>query len=133
MTSPALTQPDWVPRSVRLAAAEAGPSLRPWITFSLMVVLAFFGLILTRTSLDRSAFVLDKLEDQIARQEAQHWDLRVELARLQSPERIAAEANDLGLVFPASRVALTVDPVTDEALDREYRWAQLKALLSAQP
>lgn len=113
--------------------ADARPRLRPWLLFALGVIVAFFGLIVSRISLDRSAFVLDDLDEKIAAAEAQHWDLRLEVARLQSPDRIAAAAAEMGLVFPASRTVLEIPPIVDEALDPEYRWAQLKALLSAQP
>jgi hypothetical protein len=99
------------------------PRVRPWIAFILAVIVAFFAMIYSRTSLDRSAFDLTELEAQIAEEEARHWDLRVEVARLQS----------MGMIFPARRVALEVPGVDDEGLDPEYRWAQLKALLSATP
>jgi cell division protein FtsL len=101
--------------------------------FVVVVVVAFFGLIVSRISLDRSAFVLDDLDEQIAVAEAEYWDLRLEVARLQDPERIAAAARDMGLVFPEERHALDVPPTEASDLDPEARWAQLKALLSAQP
>jgi cell division protein FtsL len=109
------------------------PRVRPWIAFILAVIVAFFAMIYSRTSLDRSAFDLTELEAQIAEEEARHWDLRVEVARLQSPDRIAEKAESMGMIFPARRVALEVPGVDDEGLDPEYRWAQLKALLSATP
>ncbi len=107
--------------------------VRPWFLFVIIVVGAFFGLTYSRISLDRSAFQLDTLEDQIAEQESRHFDLRVEVAELRDPQRIAAEATGMGMVFPEARIELTVDNVPDEELDLEYRWAQLRALLSAQP
>jgi cell division protein FtsL len=109
------------------------PRVKPWIAFILAVVVAFFAMIYSRTSLDRSAFDLTELEAQIAEEEARHWDLRVEVARLQNPDRIAEVAKGMGMVFPAQRVSLEVPGVDEEGLDPEYRWAQLKALLSAQP
>ncbi len=113
--------------------ARSQSRVRPWFLFVIIVVAAFFGLTYSRISLDRSAFLLDTLEDQLAAEEARHFDLRVEVAELRSPQRIAAEAAGMGLVFPDARVELTVDHVPDEELDLEYRWAQLRALLSAQP
>ncbi len=119
-------------RSPRVATRR--PSrLRPWALFVGIVVVAFFGLTYSRISLDRSAFVLDTLEEQIAEQEARLFDLRVEVAELRDPERIAAAANDLGLVYPGDRIALAVDRSVDPEVDTEYRWAQLRALLGAQP
>ena len=113
--------------------SRARPRLHPWAIFALVVILAFFGLIYSRISLDRSAFTLEDLEQRIAIEEARHWDLRVEVARLQSPDRITGIAQDMGMVYPVELVSLEVEGVDAETLDPEYRWAQLKALLAAQP
>jgi cell division protein FtsL len=107
--------------------------MRHWSIFTIAVLLAFFGMIYSRISLDRSAFVLDELENQIAEEEARHWDLRLEVARLQAPDRITGLAADMGLVYPAERFDLEVPGVDVEGLDPEYRWAQLRSVLSAQP
>jgi cell division protein FtsL len=112
---------------------RARPRLHPWIIFALAVVVAFFGLIYSRISLDQSAFVLEDLEQQIATEEARHWDLRVDVARLQSPDRITSVAQDMGMIYPAELASLEVEGVDATELDPEYRWAQLKALLTAQP
>ena len=113
-------------------ASVERPRLRSWLFFVLVVITAFFGLILSRISLDRSAFVLEELEEEIATAEAQHWDLRLEVARLQDPERIAAAVWEMGFVFPDERRTLDVPRIPEEDIDSEHRWAQLKALLSAQ-
>ncbi len=116
-----------------------GASRRPrykishWVLFGLAVVIAFFGLIYSRISLDRSAFEIQELEAQIAIQEDRHWQLRYELAQIQDPARLEREISQLGLEYPAERVALSVPVVGVDQLDPDYRWAQLKAILSAQP
>lgn len=107
--------------------------LRPWLVFAVVVIAAFFALIFSRVSLDRSGFELDDLEAQIAIEEARHWDLRVEVARLQDPDRIERIATANGLVYPAERIAIEVPGVESEGRDDDYRWAQLKAVLTAQP
>lgn len=117
----------------RSKPVRAGNRLRPWFMFVIVVVAAFFGLTYSRISLDRSAFLLDTLEDRIAEEEARLYDLRVDVAELRNPQRIAVEAAEMGLVFPDARIDLAVESVPDEELDLEYRWAQLRALLSAQP
>lgn len=118
----------------RLLPERRGPiRLRPWIVFAVVVIVAFFGLIFSRVSLDRSGFELDDLEEQIAIEEARHWDLRVEVARLQDPDRITQIAIANGLVYPAERIAIEVPGIESEGLDDDYRWAQLKAVLTAQP
>jgi len=107
--------------------------LRPWVLFAVVVIFAFFGLIFSRVSLDRSGFELDDLEQQIAIEEARHWDLRVEVARLQDPDRITEIALGWGLVYPEERIEIEVPGIEAELLDTDYRWAQLKAVLTAQP
>jgi cell division protein FtsL len=97
------------------------------------VLVAFFGMIYSRISLDRTAFELQELEHQITQQQEQMEGLRVEAARLQDPEVITARAAGLGLVYPESRTPLLVDDVeTQRVVERVVR-ADLRAMRSAQP
>ena len=109
------------------------PKISHWVLFAAAVVIAFFGLIYSRISLDRSAFEIQDLESQIAAQEDLHWQLRSELAQTQDPAGLAQQIDRLGLVYPEERVALSVPIAGIDELDPDYRWAQLKATLSAQP
>ncbi len=117
----------------------AGKARRPhtkishWIVFALAVTVAFFGLIYSRISLDHSAFEIQELEEQIAVQEELHWQLRYELAQIQDPALLEGQISDLGMIYPDQRVALSVPVVSVDELDPDYRWAQLEAILSAQP
>ena len=107
-----------------------------WVVFALAVTIAFFGLIYSRISLDHSAFEIQELEEQIAIQEELHWQLRYELARIQDPALLEGQIADLGMTYPDQpdqRVALSVPAVSVDELDPDYRWAQLEAILSAQP
>lgn len=109
------------------------PRLRPLIIFALAVIFAFFTMIYARISLDRSAFELQVLEDSIAAEESRHWDLRVDVARLQDPDRITRIAAGMGLVYPERRVTLEVRGIEANAGDADYRWADLRALLAERP
>ena len=109
------------------------PRVRSWIVFALAVIVAFFGLIFSRTSLDRSAFVLESLERQIATEQARVGELRVEVARLQAPERIAMLAEEMGLVFPSSLIALEAPALERADLSPEYFWAQVRSAPTAHP
>jgi hypothetical protein len=109
------------------------PRLSHWVLFAVAVIVAFFGLIYSRISLDRSAFEIQELESQFAVQEDLHWQLRYELAETQDPARLEQEIAQLGLVYPEERIALSVPVVGVDELEPDYRWAQLKAILSAQP
>lgn len=109
------------------------PKISHWVLFALAVTIAFFGLIYSRISLDQSAFEIQELEAQIAVQDELHWQLRVELAEIQDPARLEQQIADLGMVYPEERLALSVPAIGVDELDPDYRWAQLKAILSAQP
>ncbi|MGA9596456.1 MAG: hypothetical protein WBV06_09885 [Acidimicrobiia bacterium] len=129
------------PRPVARPGLEVIPgSARPrrtkishWVIFALAVTVAFFGLIYSRISLDNSAFEIQKLDDQITAQEQMHFQLRMQLAEMEDPAALDQEIADLGMVYPDERVALQVPVVSVDELDPDYRWAQLKAILSAQP
>lgn len=116
-------------------ATERRPVARHWVVFTALVILAFFALIYSRTALDDSAFLVQQLESGIADEEARYWQLRLEVAELQAPDRIAEEAARLGLIYPAGGpVPLDVPGVVRaEPSDLDDRWAQIKSILSAQP
>lgn len=109
------------------------PRLRGWLLFTVLVVVAFLALIYSRVTLDQSAFVIEDLERQMAEEETLYWDLRLEVARLESPERIVRAAEGLGLVYPEARTTVTAHGVTEGPTAGGERWFELKALLSAQP
>lgn len=75
----------------------------------LIAVVAFLGLGFARTSLDRSAFELAELNKAINEQLAFNEQLRLEVARLENPARIAPLADELGLVLPTETRQLLVD------------------------
>jgi cell division protein FtsL len=85
------------------------PALAPWMMMVLIGVAAFLGLGFARTSLDRSAFELDRLNRAIAEQEAINEQLRLEIARMENPARIAPLAEELGLMIPGDTRQLLVD------------------------
>lgn len=88
------------------------PITAPWIVVSLVAVVAFLGLIGARTALDRSAFELAELNAAIAEAAEENQQLRVEIAEMENPARIAPLAEDLGLVIPTERRQLLVEGVT---------------------
>ena len=66
----------------------------------LLAIAMFFALIYSRIYLDRAAFEITRLESQISVQEAQFDELRLAVAQLESPQRIYAEAERMGMVLP---------------------------------
>lgn len=75
----------------------------------IIAVVAFLGLGFARTSLDRSAFDLAELDKAIDAQLALNEQLRLEVARLENPARIAPLADELGLVIPSDTNQLLVN------------------------
>lgn len=85
------------------------PSIAPWMIMVLIAVVAFLGLGFARTSLDRSAFELAELNKAIDEQAAFNEQLRLEVARLENPARIAPLADEMGLVIPGETNQLLVN------------------------
>ena len=107
-------------RPLRRGAADAGLrvlqgralkrlTLAPWTIMVIIGVVAFLGLGFARTSLDKSAFELDRLNKAIAEEEAINEQLRLEIARMENPARIAPLAEEMGLVVPGNTRQLLVD------------------------
>jgi cell division protein FtsL len=79
------------------------------MVMALLVVVAFLGLVFARTSLDRAAFELAELNQAIDEQAALNEQLRLEVARLENPARIAPLADEMGMVIPGDTQPLLVD------------------------
>jgi hypothetical protein len=109
------------------------PGVRPLVIFTMAVILAFFAVIYSRISLDRTAFELQRLEQEIAAEQERHWDLRVDYARLQAPDLITQQAAALGLVYPEERLTIEISGMADAVGGPEDRWMDLRALLVEQP
>jgi len=129
MTAGALTRLGRAPTR-RLSAR---PVLRPLVLFTMAVVLVFFTMIYSRISLDRTAFELHGIGQGLAQQERLHWDLRLELARLQDPRRITEAAADLGLVYPEERITIEAPGVVAESDEGHARWTASRSLLTELP
>ena len=85
------------------------PSIAPWLIMVVIAVVAFLGLGFARTSLDRSAFDLAELDRAIDEQLALNEQLRIEVARLENPARLAPLADEMGLVIPSDTNRLLVN------------------------
>ena len=66
----------------------------------LLAVALFFALIYSRVAPDGAAFQLAALETSIEQQEAEFDELRLQVAQLESPQRIYAEAEQMGMILP---------------------------------
>ena len=98
--------------------------LAPWLIFSVVAVVAFLGMILTRTSLDRAAIELSSIERGLAEAKSLNQRLRLEIARLESPARVAPAAQQLGMVYPQTSNRLVVEGVIPATMS-DPRWSDL--------
>ena len=121
-------------RSAREVAAvqAATPRIFPLAFFVIAVVVVFFLMIYLRIALDRSAFELDAVERQITLQESRQLDLRLELASLQDPLRIATEATNMGMTYPDERVPVIVNGL-DPQIAPPLLESPVRALEGARP
>ena len=107
--------------------------MAPWLLFTILVVFVFFALIYSRTALSDSAFHLREVEALITQEEATFQQLRLEVARLQSPERVVPLAEQIGLVLPDQVRTVEATGVTGSGGGAEARWAEVKSILTASP
>ncbi len=103
--------------SLRLISAEADATRRTpaaflmLMAFVLLVVSVFLGMVWSRTLLDEGAFRLAELQTRIEQETVQNRLLRLEVARLANPDRVASLAESLGLFYPDEVVHVYVPEV----------------------
>lgn len=79
----------------------------PFVTLvSLLLLAGVVGLLLFNTSMQQASFATTALEEQASTLAARQQTLQVELDALRSPQRVAEQARDLGMVLPAAPVFL---------------------------
>lgn len=98
------------------------PATAPWVAVTVIAIAAFLALIGTRTALDRAAFELAEMDKAIAEEASINQRLRIEIAELENPARIAPLAEEMGLVIPTEREQLLVGGVgrEDGIVDPSY-------------
>lgn len=88
------------------------------IAWLLLAVLMFFTLIYSRVFLDGAAFEIATLERAVEMQEARFDELRLEVAQLESPQRIFQEAQGMGMELPdEARTVYAPLPHVAEGID----------------
>ena len=120
MSSPALQPRTRVTRIAQEAVDKARLSLVPrvrtraprvpFVTLvSLVLVAGIVGLLLFNTSMQQASFAASSLEDQADTLAAREQTLRMELDELRNPQRVALEAQQMGMVIPAAPVFLDLE------------------------
>jgi len=94
--------------STGTTTSTRGPSVLMLLAFVLLVVFTFLGMVWSRTLLDEGAFQLADLQTRIEQETIRNRLLRLEVARLENPDRMASLAEPLGLFYPDEVVHIQV-------------------------
>lgn len=82
----------------------------PFVTLvSLVLLSGVVGLLLFNTSMQQSSFAATSLEEQATNLAAREQTLQMELEDLRNPQRVASEAQRMGMVVPAAPTFLGLD------------------------
>lgn len=92
-------------------------TIAPFVMFGAVVVASMIGLVVARTSLDAGAFELTALNDAIELEERLQERLQLDVARLESPGRIAPMAENMGMVIPEERLVLLIEDPSEQKND----------------
>ena len=82
----------------------------PFVTLvSLVLVGGIVGLLLFNTSMQQASFAASSLENEAETLAAREQTLRMELDELRDPQRVAEEAQEMGMVIPPAPVFLDLE------------------------
>ena len=120
MSSPALQPRTRVTRIAQEAVDRARltvvPRVRsraprvPFVTLvSLVLVGGIVGLLLFNTSMQQASFAASSLENEADTLAAREQTLRMELDELRDPQRVATQAQAMGMVIPSNPVFLDLE------------------------
>ncbi len=120
MSSPAVQIRSRVPRiasaAVERARLSVVPRTRtraakvPFVTLvSLVLISGVIGLLLFNTSMQQASFAATALEEQATNLAAREQTLQMELEDLRNPQRVAMQAQNMGMVVPAAPTFLSLD------------------------
>lgn len=131
-------------RVVRPARPGLGLRLSPraGVVLTVLAFVALFAVAVSHALLIENQATVDELDKDVAAAQARYEELRLEVAELQSPERIRTEATErLGMVPAGETVWLTPDepaPQSDDATEDtddspDTSAARVKPYLEATP
>lgn len=113
-TSPGPSASRYSPLRLISAGTSTGvraPSGLMLLAFVVLVVFTFLAMVWSRTLLDEGAFQLADLQTRIEQETIRNRLLRLEVARLENPDRMASLAEPLGLFYPDEVVHIQVPGV----------------------
>jgi cell division protein FtsL len=139
------------PRHLRVVAPSERLRHRLTPATAVLATLAVFGVLLAvavaQTVLVQGQGRLDQLDAQLTVEQARYQELRLEVAQLESPERVVAAAQAQGMVTPDDLVYLQPeatdheatagagqpDPVVAGVTEQSAPWDAVKPLLGEAP
>lgn len=75
-------------------------AMAPWLLYTGLLALAFLGLVYAQSSLNTRAMELDAIRSQVVVADAEGDAIRLEIARLSSPDRVIGRAEEMGMQLP---------------------------------
>ena len=144
MTAPAARRPDLRvlrPEELETEADRARLVRRLAVAAAALVALCIFGIVVFHVLLTQNQFRLDTLQEQSLDHQAEYDRLRLQVAELESPDRVVAAAQTLGMVTPPKVTYLTptveepgsgatATPSPDPANAPEASWSTVKPHLA---
>ena len=107
-----------VVRTEELREAERARLVRQLaVAGAVIAALCLFGVVVFHVQLTQNQFRLDKLQEQSLDRQAEYDRLRLQVAELESPDRVIAAAQGLGMV-PAPKVTYLA-PTIEEPGDTD--------------
>ncbi|WP_181310643.1 hypothetical protein [Nocardioides campestrisoli] len=76
---------------------------------SVVLLTGVIGLLMFNTSMQQASFTASRLDEQAATMAAREEALKMQLDDLRDPQRVAAQAQRMGMVVPSTPVFLTLD------------------------
>ncbi len=112
LAGPALRLTSAALSRARLTVVPRVRSRAPRVPFvllvSLVLALGVVGLLMFNTSMQQAAFTTSRLEDRAAALSAREQALAVEVEALRNPQRVAEQAQAIGMVLPSASCFLAL-------------------------
>jgi cell division protein FtsL len=96
-------------RVVRTRGRRA-PRVRFALLAGCLVVVLVLGVVTLQAMVSQDSFRIERLSARTEQLRQQAQELRLQVARLSAPDRIAREASHLGLVLPSEVHAIEIPP-----------------------
>lgn len=116
------------------ARPQRAPNVRFMAAASMVTTLFVFGVVVLNIILAQSSFELQRVHEEVAREEARYRQMRYQVATAEAPAELVEAAAAIGLVAPDLERHLLGPPIPSEATPSVQADDDgIKAILSKQP